>query len=221
VSGIPERGLNGVLKTRLEPEQVEGQIEYVLGEFRKRGLPMTWNVGPGTRPAGLETALLRHGLHLLGTDPGLALDLATMNEETQPPANFTVETVENLAGLQEWTAAWTENMPEPTARRCREVYQALGTGTETSWRFYLGRVGREAVGTCQLFYAAGIVSVHHIATREKWQRSGIAKAMLVHALRKARQRGYRVAALTSTPAGLPLYTRMGFQTVATFSGYGW
>lgn len=219
VSGVPERWFNGVLKTGLKPGQTAVQIEKIQAEFRKRNLPMLWNVGPNVRPAGLGDDLLAHGFRLDSVEPGLALDLAALDEETQPPPGLSVEAVESEAALEEWTAVWMENVPDPTARHVREAYHALGLRDAAEWRFYLARLNGAGVATCLLFYSAGIVSVQHVATRKKMQRRGIGKTLLVHALRDARTRGYRVAALTSTLAGLSLYRRLGFQILATFSGY--
>jgi len=219
VSDVPERWFNGVLKTQLEPEHLEARIKSILAEFSRRALPMIWNITPNTRPTGLEVSLLAHGFRLDNAEPGLALDLHNMNEDNQPPPDFSVETIESFTALAEWTDVWMENVPDPTARHCREVYHTIGLGDRVTWRYYLGRLQGRAVATCQLFYSAGIVSVHHVATRSEAQRLGIGKALLVHALREARGRGYRVAVLTSTLAGLPLYRRIGFHPYATFSGY--
>ena len=151
----------------------------------------------------------------------MALDLLKMNELTRPPARFSIEPVLDLLTLQEWAGVWMADVPEPVAEHCREVVYALGIDASRAWRYYLGRLDGKPVATIKLFYGAGVVSVHHVATLQEAQRRGIGTALIVYALREARSLGYRIAALTSTPDGFPVYERIGFQTYTTFSGYSW
>lgn len=221
VSGVPERWFNGVLDTRFEEKTLDEQIEKILAHFRQRRLPMLWSIGPGARPASLDTALLAHGLKWDYTEPGMALVLAEMNETVQPPKDFTIEPVRDLAALQDWAGVWMAEVPGSVAEHCREIVYMLGVETDRPWRTYLGRLNGRAVATIRLFYAAGIVGVHHVATLPEARRRGISTALTVHALLEARRQGYRVAALTSTPAGEPVYRKIGFKTLTSFSGYSW
>ncbi|MDB5081037.1 MAG: N-acetyltransferase [Chloroflexi bacterium] len=221
VSGVAEKWFNGVVDTRFEPDNLNRQVEQILNHFRQRSLPMSWNIGPGTRPAALGKALTAHGLSHENDEPGMALDLLNMNEPEQSPANFTVEPVLDRATLQEWAAVWLEDVPDPVAEHCREVLFALGISPGRPWRYYLGRVKGKPVATIQLFYAAGVVSAQHVATLRKAQGAGFGTALTVQALREAREQGYRVAVLTATPQGIPMYRKIGFRTYASISSYSW
>ncbi len=221
VSGVPERWFNGVLDTRFEENNLQGQVENILKHFRQKGLPLQWSIGPSTKPTKLDKALLAQGLNLGYEEPGMALDLLNMNEAARPPARFTIEPVLDLPALKEWVDVWMAHVPDPVAQHCREVIYRLGIDANRPWRTYLGRLDGKSVATIRLFYAAGVVSLHHVATLSQEQGKGIATALAVHALREARNQGYRVAVLTSTPVGLTLYQKIGFRTYTTFSGYSW
>ncbi len=75
--------------------------------------------------------------------------------------------------------------------------------------------------TVKLFCHSGIVSVHHVVTLPAMRRRGIGSAMTVHALREARDRGFRIAGLTSSPDGPNVYRPIGFRALCTFSRYRW
>jgi GNAT superfamily N-acetyltransferase len=219
MSGVPEKWFNGVVHTHLDQHQLESRVKSILAEFRQRALPFLWHITPGTQPPALEFILLNCGLHLESAEPGMAVNLTALNKQTHPPANLTIEPVLDRLTLEEWMAVWLAETPEPIARHCREVLYTLGVGEHRPWRYYLGRVQGKPVATIQLYYAAGIVSVQHVATLSEARRCGFATALIVHALREAYAQGYRIAGLTATPAGLPVYQRIGFQTYATFRSY--
>lgn len=221
VSGVPERWFNGVADTRFEEINLEGQVENILKHFRQRGLPMSWNTGPGTRPATLGAALEAQGFNREGEEPGMALDLLHMNEATRHPAQLTIEPVLDLPTLEEWISVWMEDVPEPVAQHCREVVYTLGVDPGCPWRYYLARLDGKPVATIKLFYADGVVSVQHVATLRQARRMGIGTALTIQALREARSQGYRVAVLTATQEGLPIYQRIGFRTYASFGSYSW
>lgn len=69
-----------------------------------------------------------------------------------------------------------------------------------------------ATSGCRAFGAAA--SVMFVNTDPGWRGRGIGRAMTALALRAARDRGARHAALDSTEAGLRLYQRLGFATVS-------
>ena len=77
------------------------------------------------------------------------------------------------------------------------------------------------MATVKLYYDAGVVCVHHVVTIQAMRRRGIGTAMVVHALREARDRGYQVAVLTSSPDGFHAYEQLGFRTYCSVQRYWW
>ena len=85
---------------------------------------------------------------------------------------------------------------------------------------YVGYVDEEPVSTTSLVSGAGVLGVYNVATLPGSRRQGIGEAVMRHALADARQRrGVERVILQSTPAGLPLYERMGFRTVSRVAVY--
>lgn len=66
----------------------------------------------------------------------------------------------------------------------------------------------------------GIAYVALVATHPEQQKRGYAEAVLRHALARARDaHGCERTVLHATPAGRPVYTRMGYQDVMTYHVY--
>ncbi len=63
------------------------------------------------------------------------------------------------------------------------------------------------------------VGVHYVATEESQRRRGLASRLVLAVLAAARARGSRTATLQASPDGLPVWTKLGFRTVASLRGY--
>lgn len=216
-SGIPEPWFNGVLGGSLHEPPAPMTVTGLIAHFARLRVPFLWHTPPDSAPPD-AVPLLAQGLQPFADEPGLALDLAALPPGNSSPVGLTIERVEGSVALREWTAVWMDGVPEPTRRRCRAAYHTLGTAAGA---LYLGRLDGVPVATAKLFYAAGIVSVQHVMTLPSARRRGIGGALVGHALREARDRGYRFAVLTSTPAGLSTYTRLGFREVCRCKSFLW
>lgn len=85
---------------------------------------------------------------------------------------------------------------------------------------YVGYVNDEPVSTAAVVVGGGVLGVYNVATLPASQRLGYGEAVMRHALAdKEREHGISRVVLQSTPAGLRLYERMGFRTVARVAVY--
>ena len=94
---------------------------------------------------------------------------------------------------------------------------------ESVWeRFisYVGYADGEPVTTAAIVVGGGVLGVYNVATLPGHQKRGYGEAVMRHAMADARREwGIERAILQSTPAGLKLYQRMGFRTVARVAVY--
>jgi len=85
---------------------------------------------------------------------------------------------------------------------------------------FVGYVDEEPVSTTSIVGGAGVIGVYNVATLPGFRRRGFGEAVMRHALAEvAREYAMERVILQSTPAGLELYQRMGFRTVARVAVY--
>jgi GNAT superfamily N-acetyltransferase len=77
-------------------------------------------------------------------------------------------------------------------------------------RPYIARLDGRPASCLAIADADGDAYVQLVATRPEAQRRGLAGELLKFALREARDRGCTTTTLEGSPAGAPLYARMGY-----------
>lgn len=90
------------------------------------------------------------------------------------------------------------------------------------YQCWIWRLGGELVGYFVLLVAAGEAHLLNLSVAAAWQRKGHGGALLVEALRIARERGARHVFLEvrpSNPGAIALYERFGFRRIALRRGY--
>ncbi len=218
---MPIDFFNGVYRSSLDPLTADAQIEEVMEEFRRRNLPMLWQVGPSSRPPDLPQRLLAHGFTHDEDEPGMAIDLLAMNEDFPVPPELTIRLVDTMSMLDEWVSVWGFDVPDDTIPLYQKVYARMAIGSHLPWRYYLGYLQGKPVATAILFFAAGVAALHTVGTLPEARHKGIGTAITLAALREARRAGYRVAILTASSYGERIYRRIGFREYCRISKYGW
>ncbi len=223
VTGLPSSMFNLILWTQFDPDEVDSRIEQELAYFRRHRLPMTWWIGPSTRPTNLGMALKAHGLYHALDSPGMAVDLLAMPAEVLALAEVTITPVNDPEGMWHWvsTFAACNQFSEQAKRRWLDVHSCLGLGQDAPWRHYIAWLGSEPVATSLLFLHAGVAGIYRVATLPARRGQGIGTAMTIAPLREALALGYRTGVLDSTEMAVPLYRSLGFQEYCTFSVYVW
>ncbi len=220
-TGIPIGLGNGVYRSILAPDTVDDTIEKVQEEFRRRRLPLMWQVGPSSQPEDLRQRLLAHSFVHDEDEPGMALDILAMNEDFSLPVGLDIRLVENMSMLREWVATWGFGVPNDTLLLFQDVHAGMGIGPNHPWRYFLGYMQGKPVATSVLFIGAGVTAVHDVATLPEARHKGIGTTMTLAALRDARREGYRIAILTASPYGERIYQRIGFREYCRISRYDW
>jgi GNAT superfamily N-acetyltransferase len=219
-SGISNSFVNCVLRTQLGPEEVDTSIEGTLAHFRNVAA-MSWWTEPGTQPTDLGVYLLAHGLAYTDGGPGMAVDLLELNEDLPTPTGLTIEHVDDTEALKKWAYASIMGFghPETDVGIWFDVFRGLGF--DLPLRNYVGIVSEEPVGTSELFLAAGVAGIYVVATVPDARRQGVGAALTLAPLREARAMGYRIGIVHSSPMGLGVYRRLGFQEYCKMSHYEW
>ena len=222
VSGIPHPGFNGVFRTQLAPDDVDARIGETLAHFKARRLPMLWWTGPSTRPTNLGEHLEAHGLTHTA-EPGMAVDLLALNEDLPQPPGLEIEHVRDVETLKKfgYAADIGFGIPDFVGNAILDIEASLDFGHHLTRHHYVGLLEGEPVTTSTLFLAAGVAGIYTVATVPKARRQGIGSAITLAPLREARAMGYRIGVLRSSPMGLNMYRRLGFEEHCKANYYLW
>jgi ribosomal protein S18 acetylase RimI-like enzyme len=204
---------NGVLRTRLAPEDADRVIAAVTAEFRRRDWTMAWWVMPNSRPADLADRLRAQGFTPWGGDLGMVVDLDTIPESVPLPPEVSIERVRSDAALDDWLQVFGDGFGIPEAILAE--YARLPRGVppaQSLFRFYLARSDGLPAAAALWFPAPDAALLDEIATIPALRRRGIATAVTHRALSDARAEGYRTAVLVASQAGTGVYRRLGFHS---------
>jgi GNAT superfamily N-acetyltransferase len=220
-TGIPYDVFNGVLQTWLEPEALPMAVERVLAHFKRRNFPFHWHVGPCSQPTNIGDLLEAHGICHDEDEPGMAVDLLTLNEDLPMAPNLVIQPVITEDLIHQWSRTTYCGAPEEAIHHVFTVYSGLPLGSQSSLRLYLGTIDGEPVATTKLFFAAGVAYIGRVVTVHAFRRQGIGTMMTLQAAHEARAAGYRIAVLNASPMGINIYRRLGFKECCVIGTYEW
>jgi ribosomal protein S18 acetylase RimI-like enzyme len=210
-SGYAAPLLNTVWRTRLTPGSADARIEGMMADFKARKLTLTWSIGSDPHPADLAARLEAHGFSG-GDDTGMAADLLALHEGLPHPAGLIIEQVGDAQTLRRCTetSASAFGLSAAFAEGWAAIEGAHGFDPALPRRIYLGWLDGAPVATSYLFLKAGVAGIYSIATLPAVRRRGIGAAMTLHALREAREMGYRVGVLGASPPRYSACRKFGF-----------
>jgi GNAT superfamily N-acetyltransferase len=223
ITDIPYPLFNAVLRARLEPQDVDVAIEAAKARCAARGVPMGWRVGPTSQPANLGRSLIAHGFVPQGDAPGMAVHLRGLDLTRAALPGLSIERVrdESTTGLWGGIVADVFGMPDFVLEATLGIMRALGYGQDLPMSYYLGRWHGTAVAASSILLAAGVAGIYNVSTMPEARRRGIGAAMTVAPLLAARERGYRIGVLHSSPLGYNMYRSLGFEERCRAAHYLW
>jgi len=220
-TGIPTPIWNGVLRTELAPNETDSRIAAVVDYFRSRGLPMAWWIGPSTRPLDLDKRLEAQGFFLVGDNTGMAVDLAELEERSASIPGFVIRPVRDSETLKEWAHPFgvSFGLPESTSDAGCELVASMGLGPGSQLQNYVGLLNGKPVASSSVFLGADVAGIYNVGTLPDHRRQGIGAAMTREPLYYAREMGYRIGILHSSPAGFNAYRQIGFREYCKIKTY--
>lgn len=82
-------------------------------------------------------------------------------------------------------------------------------------RHYLGWLEGEPVGTISVVTSGPVPGIWNVGTLPEHRHKGIGSSLMRYALREAAQEGRTSSMLLASNEGVPLYERLGYQTLST------
>ena len=212
---VPVAHFNGVLRTRLKPEEIDMKIEEVKAKFKALQKSYIWGVEPSSEPSTIAEVLEKHGFMKMAEFPNMTVDITSLDEKKlKMPKGFTIEYVDNEEKLKKQIQALVkciENPPQEIIEKFYELEESLGYDKYPKYQRFVGLINGEPVATSVLLLAAGVAGIYSVNTAINHRRKGIGAAMTMKPLILARDMGYRIGILQSTPMALSMYQKLGFK----------
>ncbi len=214
---------NNVMSAVISSQSAAARIKELNEQVGGNEKGVCWWLGQGNRPDNLAALLENAGAFKVMENCLMAVELDQLPEVDIPEGIEVVEVISNEQ-LAQWNSVVcpAHEIPADIQPHWREMYAAAGYGPESKvTRHFLALQNGKAVGATSLITAAGVASVANVATDKAYRQRGIGSLLNFWPLKVAEQCGYKVACLSASPGGVPVYAKLGFEELATSSAYLW
>jgi GNAT superfamily N-acetyltransferase len=181
-----------------------------------------WIVHPSSLPHDLPGRLQQRGLQEIEIAPGMARRLENLPKAPPLPDGVEIrEAIEDndlmkLYGL----AAWRWGVPEEYRSQLGRMIRKFEIGERPSnARFWLAWKENVPISKIGLYNGSGSAGIYGVATKPEARGLGLASILMITAMQAAKEMGYKLAVLDSSPLAEKLYQRLGFITVAPLRLY--
>ncbi len=208
---------NTVARTQLPEHVADPAIDGVIAQYAARRVPVQWMICPSARPFDLPRRLQARGFILDGSEPGMAMELGSLDPKATIPADLEIRAVEDRATFLLWSRVSVDVFIAPEmpalAERMLDYFDTHEPEPQSVIRSYLGCWDGQPVATSSLCPAAGVAGIYNVATIPEARGRGLGSAMTAQALREARALGYKVGILQASDMGYNVYRRLGMAEV--------
>jgi GNAT superfamily N-acetyltransferase len=218
---IPVLPYNTVLRFQVD-QNIDGRIDHLVNKYRERNVPQLWIVHPSARPNDLAGRLQKRGLQEIEIAPCMGRSLETLPKMPPIPDGVEIrEAIEEndlteLYGL----AAWRWGVPDEHRSQLKRMIEKFQIGERTSnTRFWLAWKDGLPISKIGMYNGSGSAGIYGVATKPEARGLGIASILMNVAMRAAKEMGYQLAVLDSSPLAENLYKRLGFINVAPLRLY--
>jgi GNAT superfamily N-acetyltransferase len=220
MTDIPFPLFNSIMHAQLQPERLDAVIKPIIAQAESRNVPLLWWTGPTTQPVDLGINLERYGFVGEGQKPGMAVDLANLNDKLPLTRDLTIQRVTDDETLKKWSQVCAAGfgMPDFVADAFHDFMSHVDPNINLA---YLGWWNDQPVATALVMLAAGVAGIYNVATIPEARRRGIGAIMILSPLREARDRNYKVGILQASEMGANLYRSLGFQEYCKIGQYVW
>ncbi len=222
--GLRSGFMNGVLRTRVAPGDLEGLVAETRTWF-PADVAWRWIVGSTSAPADLAARLEAAGLQ--SRRPPLAamtVNLRTWPEREWAPVGLLITEVTDAADLDDWLTVRNANHPLDATtvdawRRSRHDGPIEAGEADAGVRQFVARFEGRPVAGATLFLdaATGTAGLYHVDVVPDARGMGFGTAVSAAALDATADQGYALGVLTATALGTPVYLRLGFQVVGSLT----
>jgi N-acetylglutamate synthase len=211
-SGLPGAEFNPVFVTK-NPSDPAALVAASASFMAKAGVSV-WRIEAFSgAEASVGAAALGAGLRPGIARPGMVLD-PTPPRPPSLPAGLRIRRARNRSL---WVTLVRVGMRGFGAEAPEDVERLFPFTEALPMRGYLGYVGKTPVATSMGLSFHGVGGIFFVATLPEFRGKGYGAALTWQAAVDARRDGCRVSYLQSSEMGYPVYARMGYRRVTTYS----
>jgi len=225
-SNVPNPFCNFLFRLRFSEEDIESRMEDMMRFFESRSLPTSCWVGPCCGPASLGKHLVSHGfiLHKNLESMGMTIDLEALNEDLPVPEGLSVKRVEDDNDMRLYLSPFERGFefPKDIAAHWGMMDASHGFDASLPRVNYVALINGVPASCTALFKTTKVAGIYCVATAPEMRRKGAATALIVKALRDARDEGLGMGLLQAKAMGASVYRRLGFvDRPCKFDWYTW
>lgn len=177
-------------------------------------------VFPGAINADMDALVCERGFHPHDPMPAMAVDIDKLPDLALPNGYRFTRVGAGSDGV-EWVRAFAVGyeLPHVVGEAFSPVSLGVTLADDAPMQFFaIEHEGRQ-VATSMLLLHDGLAGIYCVATVPDQRRKGFGAFATAEALRAARRVGYRVGVLQASPAGYPVYRKLGFTDHGTVTMY--
>ncbi len=221
---VPHPICNSVLRTALDPETLDAEIQETIGYFKQSGLPFSWYRWPDSEPKNLGEHLLSNGLTYASSSPGMIADLSRLPEAVPYVGDLEIKRVSTEEMMADWLIPikLAFQLPEIVLDFFLRTYIGLGLDEDNPTRHFVAYLNGSPIACSTLYLGADqIAGIWNVATTTEARGKGIGTAVTWKACQEAVQEGWTHAILRSSEMGYHVYQRLGFEEAFRDQVYVW
>ena len=146
------------------------------------------------------------------------MDLSDVAEPAETPNGIEIHeaVASDIGGVLE-LVAWRWEVPKEVVPKLPGIARAFEVGVPGSAvRCWVARQDGAPVSKVILNLAGGAAGIYGVATKPEARGLGLARVLNLQALHAARDAGYNLGVLHSTPIAVGLYEKVGFRAIVPF-----
>lgn len=212
---------NGILRARIDIDQLDRVAGPILVDFRKSNLPFFWaDFPPGSTP-GLEEFLGASGIPLVSK--GMPAMIRSLEDVPLIPPldNVVISKVISSRDQAEWLDVHTEGFGDPPETKPDFKDYLDYSLAHPEWVHFIARCADVPCAISTLLCAKEAAGIYHVTTLPAYRGKGLGRALTLAAMQAGRDSGYSQALLFATPDGYPLYLKLRFEKIITANLYAW
>jgi GNAT superfamily N-acetyltransferase len=216
-SSYPFPLMNSLTCARFAPGTVEQRAREVVQPFLDRGLPFLWWTTPSGHAAELGPVLTDLGMQGEAV-PGMYLEV-TRPVDPRIGEGVEVRLVEG-AEIPESIDVMLEGFEMPDF--IHEAFHGMRALVDSEQMIQVTAwLDGRAVGCGSGWVSGSTVGLYNITTLPRARRRGIGYAVTATLVNAAFERGATAVVLHASDDGLPVYERLGFESVCEVPQYVW